>query len=120
MEVGAVIGGKYRLTKKLGEGGMGEVWAARNTLIERDVAIKLMLPSLAKNPEALKRFFNEARVCASIRDPGIVDTLDLGTADDGAPFIVMELLEGEPLEDRLGSGAVPLADVVAIVRDVAQ
>lgn len=119
MQPGAVIGGKYRLTRKLGEGGMGEVWAAKNLLIERDVAIKLMLPALSKSQEAMKRFFGEARTCASIRHPGIVDTFDLGTAEDGAPFMVMELLEGEPLEGRM-AGGLALSEALEVLRDVAQ
>src|SRR5690349_18606200 len=98
---------------------MGQVWAAKNELIDRDVAIKVMLPELAKNNDALRRFFNEAKVCASIRDPGIVDVLDLGTAEDGSPFIVMELLDGEAFGDRVDHGGVGLVEALTVVRDVA-
>jgi serine/threonine-protein kinase len=119
-EAGALIGQKYRLARLLGEGGMGAVWAATNELIERAVAIKLMQPSLATNAEALHRFFNEARICASIRHPGIVDVLDMGTAEDGSPFIVMELLEGEPLDAWIDRGPMPALAALEVVRDVAR
>src|SRR4051812_44347508 len=95
---GVLIAGRYRLVKLLGEGGVGVVWSAKNEAIDRDVAIKVMLPQIAEDPTSLQRFFTEARICGSIRHPGIVDVLDLGRAEDGSPFLVMELLEGEPLE----------------------
>src|SRR5262245_43054055 len=120
LDVGTLIGGRYRLVRQIGEGGMGAVWAAKNEAIDRDVAIKLMLPWLAKEPQLLQRFFNEARICGSIRDPGIVDVLDLGSAEDGSPFIVMELLNGEPLEALLRrAGRLPPAAILPIARDVA-
>jgi serine/threonine-protein kinase len=119
---GDFIGGKYRLLRQIGEGGMGAVWEARNEAISRPVAIKLMLPELcAHEPTALGRFFNEARVCGSIRHPGIVDVLDLGQAEDGAPFIVMELLDGEPLSRLMGRcGRLAPEVALPIVRDVAR
>src|SRR5262249_6274155 len=95
---GQVISGRYRLVRLLGEGGMGAVWAARNEAIERDVAIKVMLPQL-RDASLLQRFFNEAKICGRIRHPGIVDVLDLGQAEDGSPYIVMELLDGEPFDN---------------------
>jgi eukaryotic-like serine/threonine-protein kinase len=118
MQVGALLAGKYRLSRLLGEGGMGSVWAARNELLGREVAIKVMLPELARNQEALQRFFNEARVCASIRDPGIIDVLDLGAAEDGSPFIVMELLSGTSLDAAMASQRLPLEDLLSVVGDV--
>src|SRR5262245_15060618 len=89
---GNLIAGRYRLIRQAGRGGMGTVWSARNEAILRDVAIKVMRPDVTeKEPTALTRFFNEARICGSIRHPGIVDVLDLGQAEDGSSFIVMEL-----------------------------
>jgi serine/threonine-protein kinase len=105
----------------LGQGGMGVVWAATNEAIARDVAIKVMLPEAAEDPAALQRFFNEARLCGSIRHPGIVDVLDLGRAEDGSPFLVMELLEGESLESLLERERRILPSVIVpMVRDVAR
>jgi serine/threonine-protein kinase len=100
---------------------MGVVWAARNEAISRNVAIKVMLPRIAEDPVALQRFFNEAKICGSIRHPGIVDVLDLGRAADGSPFLVMELLEGESLDDRLHRvKRMPLSVILPIARDVAR
>jgi serine/threonine-protein kinase len=121
MLTGELIADRYRLTRRLGNGGMGVVWAARNEAIARDVAIKVMLPRIAEDPVALQRFFNEARICGSIRHPGIVDVLDLGRADDGSPFLVMELLEGETLGERLERvKGMPPGVILAIVRDIAR
>lgn len=80
---------------------MGEVWAARNERTDRDFAIKLLLPALARNREALERFVREAKATGQLRDPGIVDVFDAGQTRDGRPYLVMELLSGESLEARL-------------------
>src|SRR5262245_24335092 len=95
---GDLILGRYRLTGMLAKGGMGIVWAATNEAIDRPVAIKVMLPELAADKDSFDRFLKEARICGSIRHPGIVDVFDLGTADDGSPFIVMERLDGRTVE----------------------
>src|SRR5687767_6942164 len=117
---GAILSGKYRLVRVLGEGGMGAVWHARNEAIDRDVAIKVMQPELMRAPEHVRRFFTEAKVCGGIRHPGIVDVLDVGT-HDGAPFIVMELLDGDSLESVLfRRGRLPCEHVLPVVRDVAR
>jgi serine/threonine protein kinase len=116
---GVLISGKYRLMRPLGAGGMGSVWAARNELTDRDFAIKFLLPSLAQNKEALQRFFHEARACGQIKHPAVVDVYDMGQAEDGSPYLVMELLEGEGFDQRLaragafrpGEGAAWLAFV---------
>ncbi|AKT36582.1 uncharacterized protein CMC5_007000 [Chondromyces crocatus] len=100
---------------------MGTVWAARNELTHRDFAIKVLLPELAQNREALQRFFQEARVCGQIRHPAVVDVFDVGQAEDGAPYIVMELLEGEGLDTRLKSaGALPPHEAAAWIAFVAR
>lgn len=101
MEAGELISGKYRLQRVLGAGSMGSVWAARNELTNRDFAIKFLLPELSKNQEAVNRFFLEARACGQIRHPAIVDVYDMGQAEDGSPYLVMELLEGEGFDARL-------------------
>jgi len=118
---GAVISGRYRLLRVLGKGGMGAVWAARNEMISRDVAIKVMLPQAAEDPASLQRFFTEARICGAIRHPGIVDVIDMGRAEDGSPFLVMELLEGDSLEARIHrEGRLPPAVILPVVRDIAR
>ncbi len=101
MDAGTLISGKYRLQRVLGAGSMGSVWAARNELTNRDFAVKFLLPELSKNEEALNRFFLEARACGQIRHPAIVDVYDMGQAEDGSPYLVMELLEGEGFDARI-------------------
>src|SRR5262245_61541308 len=118
---GNLIGSRYRLLRLIGQGGMGAVWAAKNEAIARDVAIKVIRPDvIARDPTALARFFNEARICGSIRHPGIVDVLDLGRAEDGSPFLVMELLSGRSLENLLIAGRIQPLEILPIVRDVAR
>jgi eukaryotic-like serine/threonine-protein kinase len=102
LQAGDLISGKYRLLRLLGAGGMGSVWAARNELTDRDFAIKFLHPKLADNKEALQRFFLEARACGQIKHPAVVDVYDMGQAEDGSPYLVMELLEGEGFDQRLG------------------
>jgi serine/threonine-protein kinase len=95
-----VIAGKYRLLRKLGQGGMGSVWYAEHMTLHSPVAIKLIDPSIADNAEALGRFLREAQSAASLRSPHVVQILDHGV-DNGVPYIAMELLDGESLADRL-------------------
>jgi len=101
LNVGDLIQSRYRLTRLLGTGASGTVWAARNELIDRDVALKVMRPEVAEDAVALQRFFNEAKASGRVRSPSIVEILDLGQAEDGSPFLVFELLEGESLDEKL-------------------
>jgi serine/threonine-protein kinase len=98
---GDLIQSRYRLQRLLGSGASGSVWAARNELIDRDVALKIMRPDVAEDAVALQRFFNEAKASGRVRSPSIVEILDLGQAEDGSPFLVFELLEGEGLDEKL-------------------
>ncbi|MGC4123164.1 MAG: serine/threonine-protein kinase [Myxococcales bacterium] len=95
--IGALLGGKYRIERVLGRGGMGAVYLAENVDIGRKVAIKVLLPELTRDPEVLVRFRNEARAASAIRHPGIVEMIDLGKGPSGEAFLVMEALEGESL-----------------------
>ncbi len=92
---------KYRLRQRLAEGGMGEVWSARHVRTDRDVAVKVLLKSLASNTEALSRFVQEARATGRLDHPSLVRVFDAGLTADGRPYLVMELLDGESLEARL-------------------
>jgi len=95
--------GPYQIANKIGEGGMGAVYAARHVSIEREVAIKFLAREYAASSDLVLRFFNEARAAARIDHPGIVQIFDSGLLPDGAPYIVMELLKGESLSCRLRS-----------------
>jgi serine/threonine-protein kinase len=121
LSAGNLIGGRYRLVRLLGEGGMGTVWSAVNEAFGREVAVKVMLREVASDPTALERFLTEARICGTIRHPGIVDVLDVGSTEDGSPFLVMELLDGEALDTILHRcGTLRPLDILPVVRDVAR
>lgn len=98
---GTVLAGKYRIVASLGHGGMGSVYEAINDSVGRRVALKVIDQSLLGNPEFLKRFELEAKAAALISHPGLVDVYDRGHTDAGAPFIVMELLQGLTLSAML-------------------
>src|SRR5262245_60409890 len=88
---GSIIGDKYRLLYPLGEGGMGSVWAAHDDTLDITVAVKLLRTDVA-GEEAPRRLLQEAQATARLADPGIVRMFEVGTTDQGDPFIVMELL----------------------------
>ncbi len=118
--IGTTVG-SYRILSKLGEGGMGAVYAAEHALLGRRAAIKVLLPELSKRPAVVERFFNEARASTAIGDLGVVQVFDFGYHVDGSAFIVMELLEGESLDARLRRvGALPVRDALRIIRQMAQ
>ena len=97
----------FRLTEKIGEGGMGEVWKATDTTLGRDIAIKFLPASLASDPERLARFEREAKVLASLNNPGIAAIYGLHE-HQGVRFLAMELVPGEDLAQRLEKGTLPL------------
>ena len=97
---GRVIAGRYRLAAQLGQGGMGSVWRADHLTLRSPVAVKLIDPEIANRAEILDRFQREAQAAATLRSPHVVQILDYGV-DEGVPYIVMELLEGESLASRL-------------------
>ncbi len=117
LQVGDIIHSRYRLLRLIGTGTSGSVWAARNELIDRDVALKIMEPEVMSDKVLLHRFFNEAKAIGRVKHPSIVGIFDLGQAEDGSPFLVLELLDGEPLSTRIQreSGIEPetLLDVAA-------
>jgi len=99
--VGEVLDGRYRIIKKLGEGGMGEVYAAEHIHIEKRFAIKLLRPEILGNPEAVTRFRQEARSSSSIGHRNIIAVEDFGTLPDGRIYMCMELLAGAALNDLI-------------------
>ena len=107
----------YRITGKLGEGGMGVVYLAEDTTLGRLVAIKF-LTSTTKEYRA--RFLREARAVSALTHPNIAAVFDYGETDDGRPYIVMELIKGEPLSDKLLAGSLPLPEAVRIVSLIAE
>lgn len=96
---GLVVGGKYRLEKPLGRGGMGSVWLAYHTQLHTPVAVKFIAALLAESASARSRFEREAKAAAILKSPHVVQVFDYGI-DDDLPYLVMELVEGEDLADR--------------------
>ena len=115
--VGTALGA-YRIVAKLGEGGMGEVYRARDTKLDRDVAIKVLLPSVAGDADRLARFAREARLLAALNHPNIAHIHGFEDAS-GVGALVMELVEGETLADRLARGALPVDEALPIARQIA-
>lgn len=106
--------GPYEIVARIGTGGMGEVWRARDTRIGRDVAIKILPPEFTENSDRLRRFEQEARTAGSLNHPNLVTIHDFGT-DDGVPHIVMELLEGETLRERIGVDGAPRIPIRKVI-----
>jgi serine/threonine protein kinase len=112
LDVGQTIG-RYRITRKLGQGGMGAVYGAYDATLGRDVGIKVLLPELVRHAERIRRFSQEARAASALNHPNIVTVYDAGEFEDG-PFLVMELVEGESLHAQLASGSLPLLKLLDI------
>src|SRR5215472_1461295 len=110
--------GPYEIQSPLGTGGMGEVYRARDTRLDRTVAIKILPSHLSENSEARQRFEREARAISSLNHPNICTLHDVGS-QDGIDFLVLEHLEGETLADRLHRGALPLTEALATATAVA-
>src|SRR5262245_1699342 len=106
LTIGSTLG-PYLIEAPLGAGGMGEVYRARDTRLNRTVAIKVLSSRLPGSPQFRKRFEREARVIAALEHPHICPLYDVGE-EDGTTFLVMQHLHGETLADRLKSGPLPL------------
>ncbi len=113
-----LIGDRYRILKKIGEGGMGEVYLAEHIYIEKRVAIKLLRPEVLSNQEAVIRFRQEARSASSIGHDNIIQIDDFGTMPDGRIYMAMEFLQGEPLNELLAKGPLALPRALDILIQV--
>jgi Tol biopolymer transport system component len=111
--------GPYEIAGLIGTGGMGEVYRARDLTLQRDVAIKFLLPAIASHPDRLARFSREAQVLASLNHPNIATIYGLEAAD-GAKALVMELVEGEDLAERIARGPIPIDEALPIAKQIAE
>jgi serine/threonine protein kinase len=111
--------GQYEITARIGAGGMGEVYRARDTRLKRDVALKILPESFGADPDRLARFRREAEVLASLNHPHIAQIYDFEEAG-GTHALVMELVEGGTLADRIARGPLPLHDVLPIARQICE
>ncbi len=117
---GSELDGAYRLTRLISEGGMGTVYEALQIRLNRKVAVKIMVPELAANAEALARFRREVEVTSQLAHPHVIHLVDFGATRSGQPYLVMEYLDGEDLSQRLARvKALPLDAAVEIVNQVA-
>ena len=110
--------GPYAVTAKIGEGGMGEVYQARDTRLDRTVAIKVLPAHVASDPDLKQRFEREAKTISSLNHPHICTLYDIGE-QDGVDFLVMEYLEGDTLAQRLQKGALPLDQALKVAIEIA-
>src|SRR5260221_8954513 len=111
--------GPYEIVAAIGAGGMGEVYRARDTKLNRDVALKVLPDSFANDPDRLARFQREAQVLASLNHPNIAHIHGLEESG-GVRALVMELVEGEDLAQRLTRGAIPIDEALPIAKQIAE
>ena len=109
----------YRITAAIGAGGMGQVYRATDTTLQRDVAIKVLPPEVAQDPDRLSRFRREAHLLAALNHPNIAAIYGLEEVE-GKPFLALELVQGEDLKERLARGAIPVDEVLEIAKQVAE
>src|SRR5262249_19008304 len=111
--------GQYAILSLLGRGGMGEVYRARDTKLDRDVALKVLPPSFTNDPERVARFRREAQVLAGLNHLHIGAIYDLEDAN-GPQFLVLELVDGESLAKRIARGPIPVDEALAIAKQIAE
>jgi serine/threonine protein kinase len=111
--------GPYEILSVLGAGGMGEVYRARDTKLDRDVAIKVLAQAVARDTDRLARFAREARTLAALNHPHIAHIYGLEDIGAGGSALVMELVEGDDLSQRIARGAIPVDEALPIARQIA-
>jgi serine/threonine protein kinase len=121
LEPDYVVRGKYRILRKIGQGGMGVVYLAEHRMLGGQVALKFLATELSRNPQFVKRFRNEARAAYQLRHPNIVEVADLDQDEDGSLFIAMEFVEGPSLRSvlRHAKGPLPVGRALQIAKDIA-
>ncbi|MDQ2646817.1 MAG: serine/threonine protein kinase, partial [Myxococcota bacterium] len=117
---GVVIDQRYRVQRLVGRGGIGLVYLCHHEVLEKPVAMKVLRPEYADQPEVIERFVNEARAASAIKSKHIVNTLDIGSLPSGAPYFIMEHVDAETLASILQARhALPVAEAVEVVRQMA-
>src|SRR3989441_7636332 len=111
--------GTYEIVGPLGVGGMGEVYRAKDSKLKREIAIKVLPEAFSQDAERISRFQREAEVLASLNHPHIAAIYDLGSFGDSR-FLVLELVEGDTLGDRIARGAIPLNEALSIASQIAE
>jgi hypothetical protein len=117
--LGTVVDGRYRIQVRIGEGGMGVVYKAVHTSLNKVIALKVLRGEMAKDAEVVQRFVQEAQSASSIGHENIIDISDFGRLPDGTVYFVMEYLNGQPLNDLIKrGGSIPVTDAVQILRQI--
>ena len=116
--VGTTVGGRYKVTSLLGEGGMGAVYLVEHMLMRKRMALKVLNAELSKNREMVARFEREAMAAAHLEHPNVVAATDLGFTDEGALFLVLEFIDGKSLREVLHFGPISSARVIHIARQI--
>lgn len=111
--------GNFKIVRRLGRGGMGEVWLAEQQNLGTKVAVKVLLDVFPADSEDVQRFFNEARAVSVIQHAGITKIFDSGLLPDGRAYMVMEFLDGESLANRIARGGMAPAELAEIGRQIA-
>ena len=120
LQPGTLLQNTYRVIRRIGQGGMGQVYEVEHARLSSRYALKLLGHEASTDPEFLQRFRREAQIVSSLRHPHIVQVVDFDESADGRPYLVMELIEGEDLAARLErEGPLPLPAVVTIVNQMA-
>ena len=119
LQPGTTLGPYQQVTAKIGEGGMGEVYRARDTKLDRDVALKVLPQAFTDDPDRLARFEREAKVLASLNHPNIGHIYGLEEAE-GQKALVLELVEGPTLADRIKQGPIPVDEALPIAKQIAE
>ena len=113
--VGKVIDGRYEIQARIGEGGMGVVYKARQTSIDRVIAIKMLNAQMAADPTWVQRFYNEAKACSRLQHPNTIRMFDFGQTTDGRLFMTMEFLDGMSLREALSKGPLAPQRVIKVL-----
>ncbi len=119
-EIGYMLRGRYQITDIIGEGGMGVVYEAWDTQVERKVAIKLVRSDTTTDRKFITRFRRELEITSQLRHPSTIRVFEHGETEDGRPYMVMELLTGESLADRMERGRIPEMEALQVARQVAE
>ncbi|MCA9699644.1 MAG: serine/threonine protein kinase, partial [Myxococcales bacterium] len=119
-DIGRTLASRYQITRVIGEGGMGVVYEAYDTQVDRDVAIKVVRSECLSDRKFLTRFRREMEVTTRLRHPSTIRVFEHGEAEDGRPYMVMELLTGESLAERMERGLIPEIEALQHARQIAE
>ena len=119
LDVGAVVAGRYRIVRLLGEGSTGTVYAAEHALLHKKVAVKVLHPELTNVPDGIARFEREAMATARIEHQNVAGAIDFGRLDDGALYLALEFVDGVSLREHIAKGPLGIDRTLHIAQQIA-